>query len=104
MEIMIKLKYRFFNKFIFCNFFLQIFVYNFSIYVKKCLKIYQLNIIKKIKEDSKARERFQNLSREEKDKKQQYGHENYKNLSEDEKEKLVEYRKKYYRMRKKALL
>ena len=52
----------------------------------------------------KARERYQNLSKEEKEKKQQYGREHYKNLSEDEKNKLVEYRKKYYRMRKKTLL
>ena len=34
----------------------------------------------------------------------QYGREHYKNLSENEKQKLVEYRKKYYRMRKNALL
>ena len=33
----------------------------------------------------KARERYQNLSLEEKEKKQQYGRERYKNLSEDEK-------------------
>ena len=32
------------------------------------------------------------------------GRERYKNLSEDEKNKLVEYRKKYYRMRKSALI
>ena len=40
----------------------------------------------------KAREGYQNLSKEEK--KRQYSRERYKNLSEDEKEKLVEYRKK----------
>ena len=39
-----------------------------------------------------------------KKKKQQYGREQYKNLPEDEKQKPVEYRKKYYRMRKNALL
>ena len=44
------------------------------------------------------------LSKEEKEKKQQYRHESYKNISEYEKQKLVEYRKKYYRMRKNALL
>ena len=37
-------------------------------------------------------------------KKQQYGRERYKTLSEDEKNKLVEYRKKYYKMRRNALL
>ena len=30
--------------------------------------------------------------------------ERYKNLTEDEKNKLVEYRKKYYKVRKNALL
>ena len=39
-----------------------------------------------------------------KKKKRQYGHERYKNLPEDEKQKLVEYSKKYYKMRKNALL
>ena len=34
----------------------------------------------------------------------QYGRECQKNISEDEKNKLVEYRKKYYRIRKNALL
>ena len=41
----------------------------------------------------KAHEQYQNLSKEEKEKKGQYGHERYKNLSEDEKNKLVEYKK-----------
>ena len=36
--------------------------------------------------------------------KRQYGREHCKNLSEDEKQNLVEYRKKYYRMRKNAIL
>ena len=40
-----------------------------------------------------ARERLQNLSKEEKGKKQQHGRERYKNFSEDKKQKLVEYRK-----------
>ena len=51
-----------------------------------------------------AREGYQNLSKEEKEKKWQYVCECYNNLSEEEKQKLVEYRKKYYRMRKSALL
>ena len=37
-------------------------------------------------------------------KKGQYSCEWYKNLPEDENQKLVEYRKKYYKMRKNALL
>ena len=52
----------------------------------------------------KALERYQNPSKEEKEKKQQYGREHYKNLSVDEKNELVEYSKKYYRMRKNTLL
>ena len=42
----------------------------------------------------KAREIYQNISKEEEDKKQQYGCEHYKSLSKDEKQKLVEYRRK----------
>ena len=42
----------------------------------KCLKIHQLNIIKKIKKGyKKACERHHNLSKEEKEKMQQYGRE-----------------------------
>ena len=40
------------------------------------------------------KERLQNLSEEEKEKKRQYGHERYQNLSEYKKQKLVEYRTK----------
>ena len=57
------------------------------------------NLRKTIK---KARKKYRNISKEEKEKKRQYGPECYKNLAEDEKEKLAEYRKKYYRMRKNA--
>ena len=45
----------------------------------------------------KARERYQNLSREEKEKKRQYVRECYKNLSKDEKD------EKNYKMRKNTL-
>ena len=41
-----------------------------------------------------AIKRYQDLSKEEKEKKRQHGREQYKNLSEDEEQKLVEYRKK----------
>ena len=83
------------SKFIFYKFF-----YVLS-YTSECLNNYQLNF-KKIKKDckKKACERYENLSKEEKEKKWQYG---YKSLSEDEKQKPAEYRKKY-RMRKIALL
>ena len=63
------------------------------------IKLYQLNIIKKIKKDykkKKARERNQNLSKEE-NKKSEY----YKTLSEGKRQNLVEYRKKCYKTRKK---
>ena len=39
----------------------------------------------------KRRERYQDLSEEEKERKRQYGHKRYKNLLEDEKQKLVKY-------------
>ena len=52
----------------------------------------------------KSREKYQNLSKEGKEKERQYGRERYKNLSENAKNKLVKYRKKYYRMRKYTLL
>ena len=44
-------------------------------------------MIKKIKKEykKKAHERYQNLSKEEKEKKRQYARERYKKLSEDEK-------------------
>ena len=51
-----------------------------------------------------AYERYQNHSKVEKEKKRLYDPKRYKNLSENEKNKLVEYRKKYYRIRKNALL
>ena len=55
-------------------------------------KYYQEN---KKRLQKKICERYQNLSKEETEKKWQYGREHYKNLSEDEKNKLVENRKKY---------
>ena len=59
--------------------------------------MYQRNITKNIKKDyEKAGERYQNLSKEEKEKKQQYGRDGYKNVSEDKKQKLVEYKKILY--------
>ena len=61
-------------------------------------KFYQEN---KERLQRKARERYQNLSKDEK--KVQYGCEHYKNFSEHEKQKLVEYRKKY-KMKINALL
>ena len=64
-------------------------------------KYYQEN---KERLQKKARERYQNLSKEEKETNRQYVCERYKNLSEDEKNKRVEYKKKYCRMRKNALL
>ena len=93
-----------------CSIFMssKIFVTKFFyifLYIQKCIKIHQLNNIKIIKKvyKKKARERYQNLSKEEKEEKQQYGLERYKNLPEDAKQKLVEYIKKY-KTRKNAFL
>ena len=53
-------------------------------------KYYQNN---KERQQEKALERYQSLSKEEQEKKPQYGHERHKSLQGDEKQKLVEYRK-----------
>ena len=54
---------------------------------QKCLKTYQLNIIKKIKKNCKKKllKDIKVFVKKRKKKKQQYGCERYKNLSEDEK-------------------
>ena len=52
----------------------------------------------------KPRKRYENISKEGKEKKQQYDRERYENLSKQKKQKLVDYRKKYYRMRKNVIL
>ena len=64
------------NKSVFINFFITFLIIIFS-YIQQCLKIYQLNIIKKIKEYYKKKtwKRYKNLSKEEKEKQQQYSHE-----------------------------
>ena len=54
-------------------------------------KYYQKN---KERLQKNAREKYQNLSKEEKEKKLHHGHEHYKNLLKNEAQKLVEYRKK----------
>ena len=71
-------------------FIIYIYIY---IYIYICLKLYQLNIIKKIKKEYKEK-----LAKE-----LQYGRERYQNLSEDEKQKLVDWiqgleSKNYYRV------
>ena len=85
------------HKSVFYIFFYISFVINFFHAYKNVLKIYQLNIVKKIKNEYKRRyqnlEIYQNLSKEEKS-------ECYKNLSEYEKQKFVSCRKKYYGVRK----
>ena len=55
---------------------------------------------RKYRKTKKACEKYQNLSKEEKEKKYQHDCERYKNLSEDEKIKLFEYRKKYFNLEK----
>ena len=69
-------------------FFINLFIF-FFIYIEKCLKIYQLNIIKKIKKDYK-KELVTDIKiflRNKIKKKQQYRRERYKNLSDNEKKK-----------------
>ena len=73
----------------------------FDIYKTLSAKYYQEN---KERLQKKAREVYQNLSKDEKEKKWEYGCERFKNLSENEQLKFVEYRKKYYRARKNASL
>ena len=75
--------------------FLLIFFIIFFWNIKKCLKNYKLNITKITKKDYKNYDpgKYQSLCKEEKERKRQSGRERYKNLSEDEKRKLVEYRK-----------
>ena len=69
---------------------------------QKCLKTYQLNIIKKIKKNCKKKllKDIKVFVKKRKKKKQQYGCERYKNLSEDKKSKLVEFRKRYKKLEK----
>ena len=62
---------------------------------------YQKNLRKTIK---KARKRYRNISKEEKEKKQQYGRECYKNHLEDEKKSLLGIEERCYRMRKKIFV
>ena len=66
-------------------------------------KYHQENKKKNFKK--KACEKYQNLSKDVREKKRQYGRESYKmKIANVEKQKLVEYRKKYYRMRKKHFI
>ena len=51
----------------------------------------------------KAREKYQSLSKEEKEKKQQYERERYTILPEIKKQRLVEYRKIYYKTKNASL-
>ena len=110
MYIMIKLEFKFSNKFN-CYYFINIFWYFFYIFFDNFFlfdiffwyifsSICKLNVINKIKkrQQKEALEIYQNLSKEEKEKEWQYY------LSESEKQKLVEYRKKYYRIRKKGFV
>ena len=83
---------------IFYNFFFHIYTY--------ALKLYQLNVIMKIKKDCKKNlvKDIKIFLKKKKKKQQEYGCERYKNLSENEIQKFVEYRKKYQRMRKNSSL
>ena len=63
---------------------------------KKHVKDVKIFEDKKDKGQKKIRDRYQNLSAEEKVKKRQYHHEHSKNLFEEQKQKQVEYMRNYY--------
>ena len=86
----LKLPINPFSHKLFHNVFYSFFFRYIKISKNLSAKYYQENkeILQKI-----PRSRYQNLSKEEREKKWQYGHELYKNLPEDAKRKLVEYRK-----------
>ena len=78
---------------------LYIFFYKFFFIYKETSKnlpskYYQENKERLKAQLNKTREKYQQFSKEKKNQKEpQYGRERYKDLSEDEKQKLVEYRK-----------
>ena len=47
-----------------------------------------------------AKDRYRNLSEEEKNKKREYGKSKYRNMSEEKKQKLKEYQKNYRETKK----
>ena len=47
-----------------------------------------------------AKDRYRNLSEEEKNKKREYGKNKYRNMSEEKKQKLKEYQKNYRETKK----
>ena len=47
-----------------------------------------------------AKDKYRNLSEEEKNKKREYGKNRYHNMSEEKKQKLKEYQKKYFEVKK----
>ena len=51
-----------------------------------------MKMIKKLKEQ--ARDKYRNLSEEDKNKKREYGRNRYHNMSEEKKQRLKEYQKK----------
>ena len=76
---------------------------NFFLYIKMISNYYQ-KYKKRLREEAseknkrwkKVREKYQNFTEGEKEKKCQYHGEPNKNLSEEQKKKLVEYRTNYY--------
>ena len=47
-----------------------------------------------------ARDKYRNLSKEEKNKKREYGKNRYRNMSEEKKQRLKEYQKNYREIKK----
>ena len=77
------------NTFFFCNFFFYKFLFIYTKLSKNLTAEYYQQDKERLQK--KACERYQNISKEEKEK-MPYFHERYKNLSKDEKQKLAEFR------------
>ena len=91
------------NQIFFNNFsYIKIWQRNIKILRKEARERYQyLSKEEKDKRRKKVRDRYQNLSEEEKEKKHQYDLERNKNLSEEQKQKQVEDMRNYYLTHKK---
>ena len=57
-----------------------------------------MKIIKRLREQ--ARDKYRNLSEEERNKKREYGKNRYRNMSEEKKQRLKEYQKNYREAKK----
>ena len=70
--------------------------------MSECSSIENIDLRTKNKERIriKARDKYRNLSEEEKNKKREYGKNRYRNMSEEKKQRLKEYQKNYHEAKK----